>query len=492
MGCAQTKAGDPIEDVCCNDNNNSRAVQRAEDDLAIQPNVEQLLDAARLVEPRVTSLLESVLSAYKGELSGLEHKFKSRTSLVRKVHKRVDQLRIQALNERREDDTVDLLDVVWTSTDALRYTMILPTECYTAGVKAVLERFSEQGVRTVEEKNFWPGGDNYQGINDVFEVEAEGALRGTILFELQFHTPESFRSKMESHHFYETFRATADPEEKIRNWQALCKAAQEVPVPEGVLEIPYPRSNPNPGELQLYAELALRRALEAEGGVRAAVERLCAGAQHVDSSVMTTADLEEALDHLLGHDNNQPDAPEEMALQDAVQSVHEALCINVVMPEEGYVDSCREAARALCTEFKFLGQRNGWAAAASAGQVRVSINSREEPADPTGFRSMASRTWTNHTSYGLGWTLRLTAQAEDDGVAFTDDSRLPCQVTLHTLASFEVQEQLEQRWAEYRDARSKEDRAAHATAARKLRDTVPVPPGAQELRLGSAAMPFHL
>ena len=64
-------------------------------------------------------------------------------------------------------------------------------------------------------KNYWPSSDNYQGINDSYAVPCAASPSGKLLFELQFHTPESFAFKSDSHVLYETFRAARDPDAKL-------------------------------------------------------------------------------------------------------------------------------------------------------------------------------------------------------------------------------------------------------------------------------------
>mmetsp|Transcript_38003 Transcript_38003/g.109665 ORF Transcript_38003/g.109665 Transcript_38003/m.109665 type:complete len:461 (+) Transcript_38003:31-1413(+) len=452
MGCASAKQApakppekkeDEIED-------NNVAPEWSEDDAEIVPCLESLMEAAKTAEPPITSLLKELEAEFDGELSGLEYKFKSRESMFRKIRKCVDRKRVEALNAGKEDEQVDIPAVVWSTTDALRYTILLPTEKYTPAVKAASERFEAQGMEASELKNFWPGGDNYQGINDVFRLKCENSPSTVMLFEVQFHTPESFKSKMDSHHFYETFRSSMDPMEKIKNWQALCEAAKKVPVPEGVLDIPEPRSNPNPGEKELYAELVLKRTMKAEPEVKAIVEKSCKGALRVGSKIATTGELEATLGLMV--DGGYSDS---VGLQEAVNKVYEALNITVVFPEDSYVQDCQKASWAMEGNFSVEGGRNGWLPVGAQAALTVGC--------------------------GPGWSLYMTTPGEDDGVAFTDDDSLPCMVTLHTEASLGVKEELTEKWAQYRAATSGHKRRELIADIRQLYEAVRVPDGAQAL-----------
>jgi hypothetical protein len=87
--------------------------------------------------------------------------------------------------------------------DSVRYTMQFPGEgtAYTDGVNTAMQRFTDAGIKPVGDfRNSWeePG---YQGINSWWRDPATGHT-----FEVQFHTPESFDAKMETHDLYEQQR----------------------------------------------------------------------------------------------------------------------------------------------------------------------------------------------------------------------------------------------------------------------------------------------
>jgi len=436
-----------------------------QDDRELLPATSRLMACAKSEEPKVTPVLKSIAAKHNGELSGLPFKFKPKDSLLRKSRSRIDRQRLDAINEGREI-VVDISKLVWTTTDALRYTVLLPTETYTTGVKEAMAEFKNIGMEAKELKNFWPGGDNYQGINDVFGVQTSNSPSGWLLFEVQFHTPESFESKMNSHHFYETFRTTHDPDEKIRNWQELCASAQRVPVPKDVLDIPHPRSNPNPGELQLYAELAVRRAVTTEPEVKAAAQLCFPTAQSIDSAFMPFEGIEFLLESMINKDDDIDDGLE---LKACCQQLHEILVVNVVIPEDNYVSDATQATDKLRQQFNKLEcDHNGW----------CDLTRNLAPSTAFLVERKAKRKFCI-----LGWFLYLDAPGHDDGVAFTDDTSIPCIVAVHTAASLAAEEQLRSCLAKFNNARTLNEREQQMEAMRSIRTSVPAPKGAAALRL---------
>mmetsp|Transcript_38326 Transcript_38326/g.49551 ORF Transcript_38326/g.49551 Transcript_38326/m.49551 type:complete len:392 (+) Transcript_38326:137-1312(+) len=108
-----------------------------------------------------------------------------------------NKIKQDALEDK--DDIVDIGKIVWSISDALRYTVLLDVNTYTEGVKKIMERLNEEGMFIVSKKNFWPRGDGYQGINNVFGLKCEDSINGVFKFEVQFHTQDSFDFKMSSH-----------------------------------------------------------------------------------------------------------------------------------------------------------------------------------------------------------------------------------------------------------------------------------------------------
>lgn len=96
-----------------------------------------------------------------------------------------------------------VLDAVEQISDGVRYTMQLPKETYTEGVRGYLAFFRDKGWRNTKFGNSWtkPLASGYRGINTKWEVELEiDNAPATEIVEVQFHTPESFHAKEEGTH----------------------------------------------------------------------------------------------------------------------------------------------------------------------------------------------------------------------------------------------------------------------------------------------------
>jgi hypothetical protein len=138
--------------------------------------------------------------------------------------------------------------LVWAVSDALRYTVVLSLDTYTAGVQAAVARLEKQGIQAIKLKNYWGGSDGYFGINDVFGIPSPLSSTGILKFEVQFHTPESFRHKMAVHTQYEEFRLTLDPVRKLFLYEDSIVKAKRVRVPVGALELQTLTTHVMPGK----------------------------------------------------------------------------------------------------------------------------------------------------------------------------------------------------------------------------------------------------
>lgn len=190
-------------------------------DAILQERARALLDRAREVEPTVTPLLSQLASAAGGEMVGLEHRFKTLESTLRKMRL-----------ELSEDP--GLTPETVTIHDALRYTMRVdddPAGNYVRTVAATLAALEREGHDVMVVKNYWPRGDNYSGVNTVLEAPSG------LPWELQFHTSESYRVQHETRDAYEELRLSATPIDRKRAlFDEMTEAWDAVPVPADVLE----------------------------------------------------------------------------------------------------------------------------------------------------------------------------------------------------------------------------------------------------------------
>ena len=299
-------------------------------DAVVNQAADALMAAAVVAEPEITALLQGVASANGGKLDGLDFKFKGKASMQRKVRKLVQSAEMKAL-EKHDDTPLDLVGIVWSVNDSVRYTMIVPTETYTPAVKQAMASMEARGYAAEKLKNYWSSSDNYQGINDRYAVPCAASLSGKLLFELQFHTPESFAFKSDSHVLYETFRAARDPDAKKAAWDEQVRQAEAVPVPPGVLEIPEPSNYAMPGEIDMYAELALSRVMGLQDTMVARCTELVGAppAPSLRSVPQLVAELKQLVATIDadGDDSPNDDGPE---LKVAVNIVPDALTLNSV------------------------------------------------------------------------------------------------------------------------------------------------------------------
>jgi hypothetical protein len=120
--------------------------------------------------------------------------------------------------------------------DGIRYTFTFPDEKYTDGVYDAEEKLRLRGYELRQRKPSW-GDSDYKGVNSRWGDPGSG-----VLFEVQFHTPESWEAKQKTHDAYAMIE---NPDSSDADKAAARKYQQEVsaaiPVPEGADEIPrYP------------------------------------------------------------------------------------------------------------------------------------------------------------------------------------------------------------------------------------------------------------
>lgn len=197
--------------------------------IAADPTIEEVVDwyvnVARSAEPTASSAMRSAADRFGGTLEGFEHRIKQPGSIRSKITKRWD----------RPDDRRELLQ------DFLRYTIVFHPSVYSIGTTKALYALEEQGMRVIDEENYWSGGP-YQGLNYVLED------RNGVPIELQFHTQEGHALKQGAlHALYEEFR---DPQTPLARRQELYDIMvsfwEDVEIPAEVHNFPGIKSHPRP------------------------------------------------------------------------------------------------------------------------------------------------------------------------------------------------------------------------------------------------------
>lgn len=120
--------------------------------------------------------------------------------------------------------------------DAIRYTFVIDEDSYVTLTKKIIDELVTKGNTLTAFKNYWADDSRaYQGINTNFK-DANGTV-----FELQFHTPESFDTKeSKTHDLYEIIRdENSTAEEKAEATQKHDELFKLIPVPEGVRDLQY-------------------------------------------------------------------------------------------------------------------------------------------------------------------------------------------------------------------------------------------------------------
>ena len=200
---------------------------------------------AKINEPVITQNLQSVAKQTGGEMAGLDKRFKTEESLTRKFADRTQPYIRKAERQGRNIDEVRsnrLSELSINNNDALRYTMTFSPENYVEGYQATVKSLEKQGYKLTQSDNYWmtkgtEKDTGYRGINVTF-IAPNGQK-----FELQFHTPESFKFKNDNHYLYEEARKSSASEERKREIkQQNIKLAEPLEMPKEIDKIKNIRS----------------------------------------------------------------------------------------------------------------------------------------------------------------------------------------------------------------------------------------------------------
>lgn len=182
---------------------------------------------AAAAEPKVTGALHDAVMRNAGFLQGYENVLKTEASLTRKI---ADQA--MANIDPTKSPEARIADEVKNVKDALRYTVQADTAHYTQTVTDAQNGLLAQGNTLVKSKNTWAPGQPYRGLNTFWRTP-DGQL-----FEVQFHTPESYMTKSANHVMYEEGRLpTTTPERQAELNREMQRNADAIPMPPGALDI---------------------------------------------------------------------------------------------------------------------------------------------------------------------------------------------------------------------------------------------------------------
>jgi hypothetical protein len=206
--------------------------------VAAKGEASRLMREARVEEPGMSKAIEDIAKQTDGKLVGLEHRFKSEESLTRKLADRAERSVIKQMRKGVNQEEAILNSIKEHAidiNDTVRYTLTFSMDKYTIGYQNTIKTLQNQGYKIEGIWNAWemvgtPQDTGYRGIN-VTVVNPNGQK-----FELQFHTPQSYQVKTDSHILYEERRlATTSAKRKQDLKRLQIEKAKTIPVPHGII-----------------------------------------------------------------------------------------------------------------------------------------------------------------------------------------------------------------------------------------------------------------
>lgn len=276
---------------------------------------------------------------------------------------------------------------------------------------AYVTRRATASVYAVSSRGSIRKGDEYQGINVVLRNTNTG-----MMWELQFHTPESLEVKHASHKVYEKFRVAVDPMDLHEMYMEMVEMWDSVPRPAGVERLgepvglePAPQLPPIPEDkMEAHnAVLAAKAdALKEARAIRAAW--IQSGAEDAVTEIVEdlTATYRTALtdlfDRLLGKYQlrakiQELAEAEALSLEEAAARVPDALTYTVILQADasyvstvlGWVDAMEAAGYVL------EGAVSDWDALTGLSSIWLTPPDVSAPSPPLRFsirfHTMASR-----------------------------------------------------------------------------------------------------
>ena len=187
-----------------------------------RPLAKKAIAKAKLYVDDSDNLFKELAKKHGGKMEGLAFHLKDEPSLIRKI---VTESIENKYNAR------DVL--IQNVKDALRYTMLLDDTIYTKSTLATLEDMKKLGWKSFKVKNTWGKGSGYKGVNTAWANQYGQYV------ELQFHTPKSFKVKMnQAHKIYEEHRLVGTTKKRKDELDAmLVELYKSVPDPKNYQEI---------------------------------------------------------------------------------------------------------------------------------------------------------------------------------------------------------------------------------------------------------------
>lgn len=159
------------------------------------------------IEPALTAVMKDLAQNSGAIFVELEQRLKSTDSLARKID-----------SDAEKEYNGDCEMAARNLSDAIRYTLEVPSDTYTENLSNTVKIFESAGW-SLRTKNFWQSGDPYDGVN------IKGKKNGVAL-EIQLHTKNSASIKAQNHKHYETYRESTDNTQRRSLWDNMVKNAE--------------------------------------------------------------------------------------------------------------------------------------------------------------------------------------------------------------------------------------------------------------------------
>ncbi|HFU4059995.1 TPA: minor capsid protein [Streptococcus suis] len=168
-------------------------------------------------EPSITEEILNIAKSSQGHLEGLEFRLKSLSSLIRKIE--TDALL----------DDISLEEAAANIKDVLRYTTIFETDVFGKNYLQMKQQLQDNGFVIKKVKNTWLQDGTYKGVNTFIEKDG-------LVFEMQYHTQESFDLKNgKLHELYEERRlSTTSPERRFELDKEMFALSKSLKIPDGI------------------------------------------------------------------------------------------------------------------------------------------------------------------------------------------------------------------------------------------------------------------
>lgn len=211
----------PIEDV--------KIELTQEDEREVNLVVSNQITIAKELEKIITPTLQKIENKTHTKLVGLDHRLKKDESLKRKILN-------DYIEEHGKIETIDktkLLEITKKIYDNVRYTFQLSQNNFYKEHKTIEQELLAQGIKIVRRKNTMANENApYRGINSLYSYKGK-------IFEVQFHTAESFKIKQDNHIFYERQRVEQDLEIKmiLNNFMKASYIRENFKTPNGAEKV---------------------------------------------------------------------------------------------------------------------------------------------------------------------------------------------------------------------------------------------------------------